>query len=223
MYKVLSIKYWMPGIGGKIIQTRFLLILIALLATGYLLLVGTPTLASVKPPPIEPLYNPNTYAPGDSRALEDFKLEAPKAPAGAELPPGYQSDITQLKPTTGPSNSADSNFSNFHLTPDCKATLAPNTPPGDTTETKPCNITAFVVWVKKIINYLFYISVPIATAFILWGAFVMMKSGGNPGEFDKGKKVILSAIVGIIIIFTSNLIVTTVANLLGAKIPGITK
>lgn len=95
----------------------------------------------------------------------------------------------------------------FQLRPKCDATK----PPG---EAGACNVQAFVDWVKTIINYLFIISVPIATVFIVYGAFVMMKSGGNPGEFAKGKTIVVSAIIGIVIIFTANLIVTTVVNAL---------
>lgn len=98
------------------------------------------------------------------------------------------------------------------LSPDCDATLAPGDPAGP--NGPPCNISAFIIWVKTLIRYMFIIAVPIATAFIVWGAFVMMKSGGNPGEFEKGKKVVYSAIIGIIIMFTANLIVSTIVNAL---------
>ncbi len=144
-----------------------------------------------------------------------FALPTDEVPADNTNPP----PIALINTNLSGNKNGQTNLSDFHLTPDCDATLAPNAPPGP--NGPPCDIRAFVNWVKKIINYLFYISVPIATAFILWGAFVMMKSGGSPGEFEKGKKVILSAIIGIVIIFTSNLIVTTIANILGAKIPTI--
>ncbi|MDO8466984.1 MAG: pilin [bacterium] len=100
------------------------------------------------------------------------------------------------------------------LTPNCNAALPPNTVPGGTPETTPCNVSAFIVWVKQIIKYMFIVSVPIATAFIVYGAFVMMKSGGNPGEFANGKKVVLSAIIGIVIMFTANIVVSTIVNAL---------
>ncbi len=117
---------------------------------------------------------------------------------------------------------APTNFSSgFSLQPDCNPTLAPSAPgpypqyPEGSGQTPgPCDINAFIALVKKIINYLFYISVPIATGFIIYGAFVMITSGGNPAGFQNGRKIILAAIIGFAIMLTATLLVTLVVSVL---------
>lgn len=141
--------------------TNYGLGLVALLAIGYLLLVGvvTPIVAHA---------------------------EEPASPVGTTQKPPF-----------------------IQLRADCDPTLPP-------TKKGSCDLAAFVGWVQKIITYLFYISIPIATMFVIWGAFVIMTAGGSEERFGKGKKVITAAIVGIIIVFTSSLIVTSIKKALEA-------
>ncbi len=95
----------------------------------------------------------------------------------------------------------------LQLRPKCDPTLAP-TLPGS------CDLAAFVGFIQNIIEFMFYISIPIAVMFIVWGSFVIMTAGGSETRFQKGKTVITAAIVGIIIVFSSNLIVTTIEKAL---------
>ncbi|MEK7640939.1 MAG: pilin [Patescibacteria group bacterium] len=95
----------------------------------------------------------------------------------------------------------------LQLRPKCDPTLAP-TMPGS------CDLNAFVGFIQNLIEFMFYISIPIAVMFIIYGSFVIMTAGGSEDRFKKGKGVITAAIVGIIIVFSSNLIVTTIEKAL---------
>ncbi|MEK7654544.1 MAG: pilin [Patescibacteria group bacterium] len=116
----------------------------------------------------------------------------------------------------------------LHLQPKCNPTLAPSPEAAakqvqelkakglwkDGDLENPCDLNAFVGFVQNLIEFMFYISIPIAVMFIIYGSFVIMTAGGSEERFKNGKKVITAAIVGIIIVFSSNLIITTIEKAL---------
>lgn len=63
---------------------------------------------------------------------------------------------------------------------------------------------------KKILNFVLTFLGFIAVAFIIYGGFLYVGSGGNDENTGKAKKIIINAIIGIIIIFASFAIVNTV-------------
>lgn len=63
---------------------------------------------------------------------------------------------------------------------------------------------------KKILNFVLTFLAFIAVAFIIYGGFLYVGSGGNDENTGKAKKIIINAIIGIIIIFSSFAIVNTV-------------
>lgn len=65
-----------------------------------------------------------------------------------------------------------------------------------------------------IYNLLLKIGPTIATIFIIWGAFMMMLSGGSPEKAKKGREIMTSAIVGLVIAFAAWLIIDTIFNFL---------
>ena len=100
------------------------------------------------------------------------------------------------------------------LRPDCNPTLPPSAESGGTPETTPCNISAFTVWVQKIIKWLFWISMPLALIFGIYGGFVIMTAGGAEERFKHGKSILTAAIIGLLIVFLSNLIVSSIVKIL---------
>lgn len=96
------------------------------------------------------------------------------------------------------------------LAPDCDPLLPPNSPTG-----KPCNIVAFINWIKSLINTLLIIVIPIGVIFIIYGAFVIMTAGGSEDKAKKGKDIITAAAIGVAISFGAWLLVTTVKEILG--------
>ncbi len=92
---------------------------------------------------------------------------------------------------------------------DCDATLPPSDP-------KSCNIPAFIKFLKNLINYAVGISIPLATGFIVYGAFQIMTAGGNTGKVDSGKKIIYAAVIGVAIALGSYIIIQAILNLIPA-------
>lgn len=97
----------------------------------------------------------------------------------------------------------------FKLAPDCNPTLPPNSTTGN-----PCNIAAFIAFLKKIIQFMFVIAIPLAVIVIVWGAFVIMTAGGSESRVTQGKGIITAAVIGLAILLGSWLIVTTVLGFL---------
>lgn len=115
---------------------------------------------------------------------------------------------------------------NFNLKPDCNPSLPPNATPQQIQEAinrdyknanvvptyaaTPCDVSAAVEFLKKIINFMLIGIVPLASLFIIWGGFVMLTSGGSGTKFEQGKKIITAAVIGLAIAFGSYLIVNTI-------------
>lgn len=59
------------------------------------------------------------------------------------------------------------------------------------------------------------ISGSIALAMIVYGGFLWLTSGGNPGKIEKGKNTLLWSILGLAVIFAANVLATFVINALG--------
>lgn len=62
--------------------------------------------------------------------------------------------------------------------------------------TNPLNTDSITDLLGAVSNFLFAISIPIATIMILWGAFLILTAAGRPAQIEKGKKAILWAVVG---------------------------
>ncbi len=77
--------------------------------------------------------------------------------------------------------------------------------------------------VQNLVTMLLVLSSLIALAFLIWGGISWITSGGDKNGLDAARKKITYAIIGMIVILSSFLIVTTVGNLFGIelfKLPG---
>ncbi|MFH1188995.1 MAG: hypothetical protein V1652_04105 [bacterium] len=61
---------------------------------------------------------------------------------------------------------------------------------------------------------LYLVAIPIVTIMILYGAFLMLTSGGDPAQFNKGKKAILYAVIGFIVVLVAGGIPTLIQGFL---------
>lgn len=69
--------------------------------------------------------------------------------------------------------------------------------------------------VKNVIDFtLTYIAIPLATAFVAVGGFMIMVAGGSPERAKKGRDILKAAIIGLIIALGAWLIIDTVIKLL---------
>jgi hypothetical protein len=65
----------------------------------------------------------------------------------------------------------------------------------------------------KIINFIFTISAPICAIMVLWGGFKMMTSSGDPEKFSSGKKTLLYAAVGFVVVLLANSVVSIIGSI----------
>ncbi|HEY4523961.1 MAG TPA: pilin [Candidatus Paceibacterota bacterium] len=70
-----------------------------------------------------------------------------------------------------------------------------------------CNLLAVV---QKSVNFFLILLVPVAAAVIIYGGFLIMFAGANPGGIAKGRSAIFAAIIGVAIAFGSWIIVNEV-------------
>ena len=67
---------------------------------------------------------------------------------------------------------------------------------------------------KAIGNFIFALGIPLASVFILIGAFQFMTAGGSEERIRKGKKTLLWAIIGLMIILLTNAIISIIQDVL---------
>ncbi len=81
--------------------------------------------------------------------------------------------------------------------------------------TDPLNHATFDTILKKITGFLFIIAVPIVSIMVLVGGFQMMTAGGDPEKFSKGRKTILYAAIGFVVVLLADSVATLIKNFLG--------
>lgn len=74
--------------------------------------------------------------------------------------------------------------------------------------------TNIVDFAGKLANLAFVIIMSLAVLVVLYGAFQMMTSGGNPGKFEQGKKTVIYAAIGVAVATLSKVIVGLLYNLI---------
>ncbi len=75
---------------------------------------------------------------------------------------------------------------------------------------------ATFVW-TAVLNILYDISMMVgyvATIMVAWGGYLYMFSKGEPGRAEKGKKTLISAIIGLVIAMLAGVIMNTIAAVL---------
>ncbi len=65
---------------------------------------------------------------------------------------------------------------------------------------------------KTIINYALGIAFFVAVIYLIYGGFLYITSAGNEESAEAGKKTVINAIIGIVIIIMSYVIITVVSN-----------
>jgi hypothetical protein len=64
-----------------------------------------------------------------------------------------------------------------------------------------CQIADFFIVGNSVIKLILGISGAVMLLMVIYGGFIWLASGGNSGMVDKGKKVLIGAVVGLIIVF----------------------
>ncbi len=77
-----------------------------------------------------------------------------------------------------------------------------------------CNLCSFLELVKILINFSIQITFAFAGLFITWGAFVIMTAGGAKERVSEGKKMMTTAIIGMVVILTAWMVLGTVIQII---------
>ncbi len=75
----------------------------------------------------------------------------------------------------------------------------------------PCD--NFQCIVTKVIGLLLEIAVPLTAIMVLVGGFMMITAGGDPEKFSKGKKTLLYAAIGFVVVLLANGIVQVIRSI----------
>ena len=73
--------------------------------------------------------------------------------------------------------------------------------------------------IDKVINFVFYISIPIAALMIVVSAYYFLTSAGEPAKVQTAKDVIMYALIGLVVVFLSKAIIGMLAKIFGIEIP----
>jgi len=80
----------------------------------------------------------------------------------------------------------------------------------------PCNLGHFFVMFANIYAFIIkYIATTLAVIMITVGAIFMLISAGNPNLAGTGKKMVYSAIIGLVLVFGSYLIIDALLKIMG--------
>jgi amino acid transporter len=69
------------------------------------------------------------------------------------------------------------------------------------------SISIFVILLLNIANYLFSIVGALALLFFIYGGFVLILSQGSSEQTQKGKDIIIAAVIGLVVVFSAYILV----------------
>ena len=79
-----------------------------------------------------------------------------------------------------------------------------------------CGFTALLQLAKNIINFIIFISIPVAAGLFTWAGYLYVSAAGNPGQVTKAHGIFQKVAIGLIIILSAwlvvQLLVTTFFN-----------
>ena len=98
----------------------------------------------------------------------------------------------------------------FGVNLNCYPELPPSDPQG-------CGLPEFMNLLRGIIRFFLILLIPIASAVFVWGGIVIMTAGGSEERVGKGKKMMVTALVGVAVALGSWLIVHSIYLALTVK------
>lgn len=85
------------------------------------------------------------------------------------------------------------------------------------TITNPLGCSDAVCVVQAILSAIYRISIPVVSLMVLVGAFQIMTAAGNPEKVSSGRKTIIYAVVGFVIVLIASGGVSIIKDILGAN------
>ncbi len=87
----------------------------------------------------------------------------------------------------------------------------------DVTLQNPLNTTDINVVLDRVNLFLIAIAAPICGILVVWGGFQMITAAGDPEKFSKGKKTLLYAAVGFVVVIFASSIAPLIKNIFGGS------
>ncbi|MFH0852711.1 MAG: hypothetical protein V1845_03900 [bacterium] len=88
----------------------------------------------------------------------------------------------------------------------------------------PCELCDFFKLLKNIFNFIaFNLAPPLAGFLFLLAGFFFLTSGGSEDQAKRAKKIFTDTVIGLVIIFTSWLIVNSIIQIIGKNVDGFQK
>jgi hypothetical protein len=69
--------------------------------------------------------------------------------------------------------------------------------------------------VASIGNFMLALAVPICGIMVIWGGFQMMTAAGDPAKFSNGRKTLIYAAAGFVIVLFASSVVPLLKSILG--------
>ncbi|MDE2001642.1 MAG: hypothetical protein KGI60_03725 [Patescibacteria group bacterium] len=77
-----------------------------------------------------------------------------------------------------------------------------------------CTLCDALQLVKNLINFMLQAGFALVGLFIAWGAFVIMTAGGSEERVKEGRKIMTTAVTGLVIMLTAWLVLGTIIQIL---------
>lgn len=78
----------------------------------------------------------------------------------------------------------------------------------------PCDFNALMTLFNRVINFIFYISIPLAAISFSWAGYLYLSAAGNTGQIEKAHGIFKTVLIGFIFIISAWLIVYTINHTL---------
>lgn len=80
----------------------------------------------------------------------------------------------------------------------------------DQHSSRPCTVDDFLVLAINLINYMLAITGSLALLFFVYGGLTLLLSAGSSEKVSKGKEILSSAVMGIVVVLTSWMIINII-------------
>ncbi|MEF8846924.1 MAG: hypothetical protein V5A57_00610 [Candidatus Paceibacterota bacterium] len=81
----------------------------------------------------------------------------------------------------------------------------------------PINATSIAGLIDGLAHFLFLVGISIAPVMILVGAFYYLTAGADPDRVSKANKIIIYTLVGVAILYMSDILMDMIKNILGVS------
>lgn len=81
----------------------------------------------------------------------------------------------------------------------------------------PLQAQDFKQLIDALLDWIFWLSIPIAIIMIMYAGFLMLSAGDNSQKFEHGKKVLFWVVIGLAIIFIGEGFITLIESILALK------